>query len=38
VVKGFFHEEKIRSHLEHGNRTAVDQQPHFHPGGVSALT
>ena len=36
-VEGFVHEKKIRPQLFHGDGTAVDQQPHFHLGGVPAL-
>jgi len=38
VVDGCVHEQKIRSHLGDGDGTAVDQQSHFHLGGVAALT
>lgn len=38
MVKGLVEEEKIRSHLDHGNAAAVYQQQHFDAGGMSALT
>ena len=38
MVDGCIHEQEIRPHLGNGDGTAVDQQPHFHLGGVAALT
>ena len=38
MVDGGVDEQKIRTHLDHGNGIPVDQQPHFHLGGVAALT
>ena len=32
------HEQKIRPHLGHRDGIAVDQEPHFHLGGMAALT
>ncbi len=38
MVERCVHQKKIRPQLFHGDGTAVDQQPHFHLGGVAALT
>ena len=38
MVEGCVHQKKIRPQLFHVDGTAVDQQPHFHLGGVAALT
>ncbi len=38
MVDGGVHEQKIRTHLNHGNGIPVDQQPHFYQGGMSAVT
>jgi hypothetical protein len=37
MVKRFLYNEEIRPHLLDAQRTAVDQQLHIHPGGMSAV-
>ena len=37
MVERCVHQKKIRPQLFHGDGTPVDQQPHFHVGGVPAL-
>jgi hypothetical protein len=37
MVERSVYQKKIRPQLFHGDGTAVDQQPHFHLGGVPAL-